>query len=145
MLLTWWWAAAMTKPTKWPVCPAKTQISLGIHPVWSETSLSAWRKTSLSAWRNIGSLAILGVHKSFWWFCHEAAHITVNLFNFAISLFSWYSWGRYFHKNELSQNCNMSIIANETNMRNAKNLSPRTDIPSISIMWKSIEAKVDLH
>ena len=24
----------MTKPTKWHVLPAKTQISLGIHPVW---------------------------------------------------------------------------------------------------------------
>ena len=24
--------------------PAKTQISLGIHPVWSESSMSAWRK-----------------------------------------------------------------------------------------------------
>ena len=23
----------VTKPTKWHVCPAKTQISLGIHPV----------------------------------------------------------------------------------------------------------------
>ena len=29
--------------------PAKTQISLGICPVWSESSLSAWRK--------VGSLA----------------------------------------------------------------------------------------
>ena len=29
----------MTKPTKWPVCPAKTQISLGIRPVWYESSL----------------------------------------------------------------------------------------------------------
>ena len=29
----------MTKPTKWYVRPAKTQISLGIHPVWSESSL----------------------------------------------------------------------------------------------------------
>ena len=28
-----------TKPTKWPVRPAKTQISLGIRPVWSESSL----------------------------------------------------------------------------------------------------------
>ena len=26
------------------MCPAKTQISLGICPVWSESSLSAWRK-----------------------------------------------------------------------------------------------------
>ena len=31
----------MTKPTKWHVCPAKTQISLGIRPVWSEYSLCA--------------------------------------------------------------------------------------------------------
>ena len=31
----------MTKPTKWHVCPAKTQISLGIRPVLSESSLSA--------------------------------------------------------------------------------------------------------
>ena len=33
-----------TKPTKWPVHPAKTQISLGIHPVWSESSLSKGSK-----------------------------------------------------------------------------------------------------
>ena len=34
----------MTKPTKRHVRPAKTQISLGIRPVWSASSLSAWRK-----------------------------------------------------------------------------------------------------
>ena len=34
----------VTKPTKWYVRPAKTQISLGIRPVWSESSLSAWKK-----------------------------------------------------------------------------------------------------
>ena len=34
----------MTKPTKWPVPPAKTQISLDIRPISSESSLSAWRK-----------------------------------------------------------------------------------------------------
>ena len=28
-----------TKPTKWHLRPAKTQISLGIRPVWSESSL----------------------------------------------------------------------------------------------------------
>ena len=38
----------MTKPIKWHVRPAKTQISLGIRPVWSESSLSAWRK--LGSW-----------------------------------------------------------------------------------------------
>ena len=29
----------MTKPTKWPVSPAKSLIRLGICPVWSESSL----------------------------------------------------------------------------------------------------------
>ena len=37
------------KTNKITVCPAKTQISLGLCPVWSEFSLSAWR--------NHGSLA----------------------------------------------------------------------------------------
>ena len=45
------WSRLMTKPTKWHVGPAKTQISLGIRPVWSEFWLSAWRK--------LGSLATL--------------------------------------------------------------------------------------
>ena len=31
----------MTKPTKLTVHKAKTQISLGIHPVWSESLLCA--------------------------------------------------------------------------------------------------------
>ena len=48
---------SMTKPTKWPVRPAKTQISLGIHTVWSEFSLGCpgWSESSLSAWIRIGS------------------------------------------------------------------------------------------
>ena len=33
----------LTKPTKLPLCPAKTQISLGISPVWSESMPSARR------------------------------------------------------------------------------------------------------
>ena len=37
----WYKSRSTTKPTKWPVRPAKTQISLGIHPVWSESSLCA--------------------------------------------------------------------------------------------------------
>ena len=34
-------AFIMTKPTKWPLRPVKTQISLGISPVLSESSLCA--------------------------------------------------------------------------------------------------------
>ena len=44
----------MSKPTKWHVRPAKTHVSLGICPVWSESLLSAWRK--------LGSLATHWVH-----------------------------------------------------------------------------------
>ena len=42
------------KTNKMSVRPAKTQISLGIRPIWSESSLSAWRK--------LGSLATHWVH-----------------------------------------------------------------------------------
>ena len=52
--ICWKMRRVMTKLTKWHVCPAKTQISLGIHPVWSESSLTARR--------NIGSLATQGAH-----------------------------------------------------------------------------------
>ena len=39
----------MTKATKWRVRPAKTQISLGVRPVWSESSLCAqWVAKDLS-------------------------------------------------------------------------------------------------
>ena len=40
------------------VRPAKTQISLGIRPVWSESSLSAWR--------NLGPLATHLAHSEDW-------------------------------------------------------------------------------
>ena len=58
----WWWffldilymSQHMTKPTKWLVRPAKTQIRLGIRPVWPETSVSTWRK--------VGPLATHWVH-----------------------------------------------------------------------------------
>ena len=69
----------MTKPTKWFVCPAKTQISLGIRCPHEESFVPylptectaktlirlsrcpGWSESSLSA-------------QSFSWFCHEAAH-----------------------------------------------------------------------
>ena len=44
----------MTKPTKWHVCKAKTQISLGFCPVWSESLLWAqWvaKVSSCRQWR----------------------------------------------------------------------------------------------
>ena len=77
----------MIKPTKWHVRPAKTQISLGIRPVWSESSLSAWIKlgTLATHWAHsedsdqtggcpAWSESSLGA-QSFCWFCHEAANV----------------------------------------------------------------------
>ena len=73
----------MTKPTKWPVRPAKTQISLGIRPVWSESSLCArWVANSRgqrrlwSDWAEAqADLSLSWAHRSFFCFCHTAAHI----------------------------------------------------------------------
>ena len=85
MLSCKYWPFFKIWATTWhevSVRPAKTQISLGIHPVWSESSPSAWR--------NLGSLATHWVHSEdsgrtgqmprliwdfagrtlFGWFCH---------------------------------------------------------------------------
>ena len=80
------------KTNKVTVRRATTQISLGIRPVWSESSLSAWRnigpldtywahsEDSYSDWADAQacpgwSESSLGAH-SFCWFCHVAAQIT---------------------------------------------------------------------
>ena len=47
------------KTNKMSVCPAKTQISLGIRPVSSQALLSVWRK--------LWSLAIHWAHSEDWW------------------------------------------------------------------------------
>ena len=79
----------MTKPTKWHVHPAKTQISLGIRPVWSVFSVcstgSLGPKLSSCGQRRLISLgrcsgwseSSLGA-QSFCWFCHKAAHICIS-------------------------------------------------------------------
>ena len=58
---------SMIKPTKSPVRPAKTRISLGIHPVWSEPSLSTWRNNGFLATHKAHreDLSLYWSHKSF--------------------------------------------------------------------------------
>ena len=66
ILMTWcrveirdsWCEPRHVKTNKMAVRPAKTQISLGICPIWSESSLFAWRK--------LGSLATHWVHSEDW-------------------------------------------------------------------------------
>ena len=76
------------KTNKMTVRPAKTQISLGIRPVWSESSLCAqWVAKDPSFLHadsedsdQTGRMPMLiwvfaGAHISFCWFCHEAAQL----------------------------------------------------------------------
>ena len=78
---------ATTKLTKWYVRPAKTQISLGICPVWSESfclheetlgsylPIERTAKILIRLGRCPGwSKSSLGAH-SVWWFCHVVAHV----------------------------------------------------------------------
>ena len=50
----------MTKPTKWHVRPAKSQISLGIHQVRSKSSLSAWWMPKLISEPSLGTHDFVG-------------------------------------------------------------------------------------
>ena len=54
----WHLSHSMAKPTKWHMRPAKTQISMGIRPVWSESSLSVWRSIGSLPPENLCSLKI---------------------------------------------------------------------------------------
>ena len=69
--------------------PEKTQISLDICPVWSESSLSTWKQlrslavhwahskdSDQTGWmpRLQADLSLHWAHRSFCWFCYEVAH-----------------------------------------------------------------------
>ena len=81
----------MNKPAKWHVRPAKTRINMGIHPVWSESSLSAWRMFGSLAthWAHSedSDLSLRWAHMPLRWFCHEAAQMKMkpNLSNFCFT------------------------------------------------------------
>ena len=68
----------MTKPTKWHVRPAKTQISLGIRPVWSvfavRPRLLHAEAKPLIRLCGCPDLSLRWAHMPLCWFCHEAAH-----------------------------------------------------------------------
>ena len=86
-------ASRNAKPTNWHVRPAKTQISLGIHPVWSAFAgrmKKAWVLSyPLSAQRRLWSdwadahadLSLRWAHMPFCWFCHEAAQMYFERFS----------------------------------------------------------------
>ena len=84
------------KTNKMSVHPATTQISLVIHPVWSESSLCAqWvakdprfpyvESEDWSDWADAqADLSSLGTH-SFCWFCHVMAHLHTYVSEYFLS------------------------------------------------------------
>ena len=81
----------MTKPTQWHVRPAKTQISLGIRPIWSESSLSAWRKLGSLAtyWAHSEDSDQIGrMHRLIWAFAGRTRHYV----GFVVWWLIWNIW-----------------------------------------------------
>ena len=64
------------KTNKMNVHPVKTQISLGIHPVWSASSLCAqWVANDPRFLHADSGDSDQTRHMPFCWFCHEVAHL----------------------------------------------------------------------
>ena len=80
----------VSRRTRWPVRPMKTQISLGIRPVWSESSLSAWRRfgswvthkalskdSDQTEWMPMLIWVFTGCTGHFVWFCCAPADLSL--------------------------------------------------------------------
>ena len=83
----------MTKPTKWHVHPAKTRISLGICPVWSEPSLSAWRNlgSSVTHWAQRKDSDQTGrMPRLIWVFAWRICHFVGFVMRWSICVFLLY-------------------------------------------------------
>ena len=87
----------MTKPIKWHVHPAKTQISLGIRPVCSESSVCDQRVAKDPRFLHMLSkdpdqtermprlIRVFAGHTLFCWFCRVAAHLHFLLIHLDIT------------------------------------------------------------
>ena len=95
------------KTNKMSVRPAKTQISLGIRPVWSESSLSAWRNLGslASHWAQAKTLigldgclgwseSSLGAH-TFCWVCGVVDHIYLRSRCFPVTYTHFFNFCPY--------------------------------------------------
>ena len=111
----------MTKSTKWFVHPAKTQISLGMHPVWSVFTVRLKKAWVLSnRWAHskdsdhtgrMDSQADLNLQcakRSFCWFCHVAAHFC-SLNQLHIFLCLWTFLKGYMNMRPLETNSFLNI------------------------------------
>ena len=80
------------KTNKMSVRPAKTQISLGIRPVWSESSLSAWRSIGCFAthWAHSEDSDQIGrMPRLIWVFARRTVTLLVLSCHGSNSLYYW--------------------------------------------------------
>ena len=110
--------------------PAKTQISLGIRPVWSVSSLSAWRKLGSLAthwvhsedWSDWASdLSFHWTHMSFCWFCYVEAKLVLNSVFAPKTVNSFWVTNNTFYKNSQSVTYIPFLWSNSCSL-NRKNL-----------------------
>ena len=90
----------MIKPTKWPLHPAKTQISLGICPVWPESSLSAWRTIGSSAthWAQCEDSDQTGrMPRLIWVFTVRTCHFVGYVMRYIVGLQRFIALSHYNH------------------------------------------------
>ena len=115
-IISWrgYMSPSMTKPTKWHLQPLKTQISLGIHPVLSDSWLCAHWVAKDQRFLHVDSCPVWSVslcafwvlltdfrmprliwvrwpHRSYYWFCHARAHIKVAYDDYISGLRSSFS------------------------------------------------------
>ena len=95
----------MRFPTMWYVRPAKPQISLRIHAVWSEPSLVAWLLYDCKAtgWTSFGvSKLKRRMHRHIWVYtCQNATLLEITCHG---------SYDHYFHHWELTWSINPKFL-----------------------------------
>ena len=116
---------------KWPVPPAKPQISLGIHTVWAKSSLSPWRNIEFLAthWaqsEDSDHLSLGWKHRSFRCFCHVVA----QLFSYLFQSFIFFTFISVWNRNKLCyKKIGLQIISNASGSMFTLFLENRKSIP----------------
>ena len=101
-----WAVQSMTKPTKWHMHPTKTQISLGIRPIWSESSLCAQcvaKDPSSCGQQRLGAqviLLVLSCCSSNYFMINESVHVM------------WPGWGSNSRSQDVQLDTLLTVLLN---------------------------------
>ena len=145
----------MTKPTKWHVRPVKTQISLGIRPVWSESSLCAkWVAKDQFCHDAAQYEAILIIKEFFILMQSKSTEMTLSFTKDRSGqiVYGWMSWGfmflfqQYFSHIRTMEGWTQRALCNEAQFRlqkesclwrdsNPKPRDPQSEAPTARPRW----------